>query len=318
MGLARFLLGYGGGIPPIPESKAMQRSLLLLAALAASALPLSAQAERIVGLTEANRIVIFDSATPTNTGQARAITGLGGQSLVGIDVRPADGQLYGLGNSGGVFRISLADGNAVASLVSTLVDAAGAPVALSGTNFGIDFNPVPDRLRVVSDADQNLRINVDTGVTLTDGTLAYVDGNAGTNPEIVDAAYTNSFTPSPRTPPPGTQLFYLDSNLNQLVTTANPNAGELTAVGAAGNPSPNSGLDISGVTGTTYAFWDRMGGLDGFFTLNLAGGVLTADFIGDGTIGIADIAVAPAQTPTPATLALLGLGALALVARRRR
>jgi len=298
----------------------MNHSSLLIAALTVAAAPSLAHAERIVGLTAGNSIVVFDSATPTSTGQARAITGLGSQSLVGIDVRPADGNLYGLGNGGSVFRISLADGNAAATQVSTLVDALGAPVALVGTNFGIDFNPVPDRLRVVSDGDQNLRINVDSGLTATDGTLKYVDGNAATNPEIGAAAYTNSFTPSPRTPPPGTQLYYFDSNLNSLVTTTNPNAGQLTGVGPSGNPDPTTGFDISGVTGTAYAFWLRSStGTDGFFTIDLATGAPTrTGDIGTGMIGIRDIAVAPAETPAPATLALLGLGRLALVARRRR
>ena len=42
---------------------------------------------------------------------------------------------------------------------------------LSGTAFGVDFNPMADRLRVVSDAEQNLRANADTGATTTDATL---------------------------------------------------------------------------------------------------------------------------------------------------
>ena len=35
----------------------------------------------------------------------------------------------------------------------------------------MDFNPVPDRLRVVSDTGQSLRINVDTGAVITDTAL---------------------------------------------------------------------------------------------------------------------------------------------------
>ena len=37
------------------------------------------------------------------------------------------------------------------------------PTLLSGTRFGVDFNPMVDRLRVVSDAEQNLRINPNNG-----------------------------------------------------------------------------------------------------------------------------------------------------------
>lgn len=292
----------------------MPHSRLLTAALLSVAVIAPASAERIVGLTDTNGIVLFDSLSPGDTGQVRAITGLGGQTLLGLDVRPANGLLYALGSGGGIFSISLAQGNAVATLASTLNGA-----TLNGANFGIDFNPVPDRLRIVSDADQNLRVNVDTGFALVDGTLNYVDGNTGTDPNIVAAAYTNSFTPSPRTPPPGTQLFYLDSSLNQLITTAAPNAGQLTAVGAAGMPDPTSGLDISGVTGIAYAYWLRGSGAPGLFTLNLATGApALLGTIGDGTIGIRDIAVAPGDVPAPATLALLGLGLAALAVARRR
>ena len=43
--------------------------------------------------------------------------------------------------------------------------------ALTGSQFGVDFNPVADRLRVPSDSGLNLRINADTGATTTDGTI---------------------------------------------------------------------------------------------------------------------------------------------------
>src|SRR5262245_15202343 len=91
-----------------------------------------------------------------------AIAGLNaGETLVGIDYRPANGMLYGMGSLGGVYSLASASGAVTATLVSTAVDiVTGTPIVLSGTSFGVDFNPVPDRLRIVSDAGQNLRINV--------------------------------------------------------------------------------------------------------------------------------------------------------------
>ena len=59
--------------------------------------------------------------------------------------------LYGVGNGGGVYSIDPA--TAQASFVSQL------SVALDGTSFGVDFNPAAGRLRIVSDAGQNLRHN---------------------------------------------------------------------------------------------------------------------------------------------------------------
>lgn len=44
-------------------------------------------------------------------------------------------------------------------------------VALEGRSFALDFNPTVDRLRVVSDSGQNLRIDVDTEAVAVDGFL---------------------------------------------------------------------------------------------------------------------------------------------------
>ena len=52
----------------------------------------------LYGLTSANVLLTFDSATPGTIADSDAITGLqAGESVVGIDVRPATGQLYALG-----------------------------------------------------------------------------------------------------------------------------------------------------------------------------------------------------------------------------
>ena len=193
---------------------------------------------------------------------------------------------------------------------------------LNGTSFGFDFNPVADRIRVVSDLDQNLRLNPDTGaLAATDTPLAYAAGdtNAGKNPTIVAAAYTNNFQPSPRATP-GTTLFVLDSDLNILATQDPPNAGILNTIGAAGNPAFISGFDISGATGTAFASWaSPTTGNDLFFLLNLATGAPTGlGSIGSGQLGIVDISVNP--IPEPSTLSLFAVvaGAAWLARRRRR
>ena len=89
---------------------------------------------------------------------------------MGIDYRPATGELIGLGDQGGVYAVS--DFNAQATKKSQL------SVPLAGTSFGVDFNPTVDRLRVISDTGQNLRVKVDTGVTNVD-TAAVVHGRDG-------------------------------------------------------------------------------------------------------------------------------------------
>jgi hypothetical protein len=51
----------------------------------------------------------------------------------------------------------------VSSGVLKAVGAGPLTPALNGVAFGLDFNPAADRIRVVSDTGQNLRLHPDTG-----------------------------------------------------------------------------------------------------------------------------------------------------------
>ncbi len=116
------------------------------------------------------------------------ITGLtAGDTLVGIDFRPINGYLYGLGfNSGAgtvrLYNVSWRTGVATPIGPSgTFVAADGTtPVPITGTSFGFDFNPAADRVRIVNDAGQNFRMNPNTG--------AFVDGDLGGAPGSVRAS----------------------------------------------------------------------------------------------------------------------------------
>ncbi len=81
------------------------------------------------------------------------VSGLSGDTkLIGIDFRVQDGRLYGVGELGGVYTVDTA--TATATKVSQLT------TAPSGTNFGVDFNPASDRLRVINDTGQNLALRL--------------------------------------------------------------------------------------------------------------------------------------------------------------
>src|SRR5262245_61286040 len=158
----------------------------------------------------------FDSATPNTIAATTAVTGLGtGEALQGIDFRPATGQLYGLAVAGVNARV------VTINTTSGAITQVGASFTVSGVDFGFDFNPTVDRLRVVSDADINLSINPATGAVTTQTPL-----NPGT-PTVVGSAYSNNFSGASTT-----VLYGIDSGSDFLVTQAPPASGTLTNVGA--------------------------------------------------------------------------------------
>lgn len=230
------------------------------------ALPPAAPTE-IVALTADNRLIAFEPAAPWLTSAPVAVTGLqAGETLLAIDFRPATGQLYGLGSQSRLYAIDT--GTATATQIGPVLT-----TLLQGTEFGFDFNPTVDRIRVVSSADQNLRLHPDTGaVAFVDSALAFAatDPNAAQNPNIVGSAYTNNL--------PGatsTLLYGIDSNLDVLVTQNPPNSGTLNTVGSLGlDVSATAGFDITPGTNIAYAAF-ATGGQVVLCSIDLATGAAT-------------------------------------------
>ena len=201
---------------------------------------------RVQGLSANNQLISFKASQPNDV-TTIAITGLqASEKIVGIDYRlrtdvaGKSGVLYGLSNSGNLYTIDALTGLASSriALVADSTDSTLAFAGLSGDRFSVDFNPAADRLRVISNNGQNLRINVDTGATTTDGIL-----NGVSNTQVTAAAYTNSFAGMVST----TALFDLDSNSNNLLKQTPPNDGKLESIGSlAVTLGLNSGFDIAG------------------------------------------------------------------------
>ncbi|MDI9888894.1 DUF4394 domain-containing protein [Streptomyces sp. HNM0645] len=190
---------------------------------------------RVIGLTADQRLVEFRADRPDSVSSSRAVTGLQGDTtLVGFDFRVQDGLLYAVGNAGGVYTVRTRTG------VATKVSQLGVP--LVGTHFGVDFNPAADRLRIISDAGQNLRHDVTAAVggTVVDTTLTNApspDPALG----VSGAAYTNNDL-SVAT---ATTLYVIDT-VNDLVSLQSPaNGGTLAPTGRIGvDAGPNAGFDI--------------------------------------------------------------------------
>lgn len=222
----------------------------------------------VYALDNNNTLYRISSSIPSTVNSSVVINGLQPlEKIIGIDFRPSDKRLYGIGTSNRVYIIDPATGG------TTVIGGAFNPV-INGTTFGFDFNPVADRIRLHSNTEQNLRLNPVNGVVaFTDTNLAYADNdlNAGANPNIVGSAYTNSASGAT-----STQLYAIDSDRDILVKFENPDSGKMTTVGPLGvNTNDNVGFDIDASSGVAYAALNIGGGISGLYTVNLNTGAVS-------------------------------------------
>jgi hypothetical protein len=243
----------------------------------------------VIGLTDDGRLVAFRARSPHRTKNIGFVSGLIGTdtAIVGIDFRVQNGKLYGVGNGGGVYTID--PRTAEATFVNALT------VPLAGTVFGVDFNPAADRLRIVSDAGQNLAHNVnDGGVTVANGTLTYTAPPAAAVAAlgVTAAAYTNNDLNQPNT---GTTLVDLDTTLDQVVIQSPPGNGILVATGKLGvDAAAAAGFDVysllaNGVTVGNFPFATlSVNGRYRFYSVNLTTGqTFSVGRLGDPVVDIA-------------------------------
>lgn len=218
-------------------------------------------------LTSNGMISSIDRATPNKIVSNLKITGLeSGDELVGIDYRPKDGKLYAVGLLGNLYTLNPNTGKAsfLRKLIADSSDDAPFSKIMGDANLiTVNFNPAADRLRVISNTGQNLRINVDTGVTITDGTIKLAEGTA----TVVAGAYTNAFAGTA-----STKLYSIDQNSDRIYLQ-NANVGTLgvsAALGADINTNGGGGLDIDPVSNIGFAALKLTSGAYKFFQLNLA------------------------------------------------
>jgi hypothetical protein len=219
-----------------------------------------------------NALVVFGALRPDVIQRRAVITGLQpGEQALGIDFRPLDGKLYAFGSSNRVYTLD------TLTAVATAVGSAAFAPALSGASFGVDFNPVPDRIRVHSDQRQDLRLNPVTGaLAAVDSALTYRAGDPGfgSAPTVAGTASTNGIAGATTT-----TLLAIDAARDALVILPNPNGGLLTSVGLLGvNTTADVGFDIAGNNGTALVTLTTGLGANGtgstLFQINLSSGSL--------------------------------------------
>lgn len=261
----------------------MTRLTLSLSTALALALPGAALAETALGLTGDRTLVMIDTATAAVTGTVEV---QGVNRLLGIDWRPGNGTVIGVTEAQAIMVIDPATGATTPlSQMTTML-----PVA-DGAAVVVDVNPAADRLRLMS-GTVNHRVNMDTGEVTVDGALAFVpeDMHAGQAPNIVAAAYINSFGK-----PEKTAMYDIDATLSAVIQQVAPNDGTLKAIGKLGPMLEGDvGFDVATTADGTNTAW--LAALGGLHTVDLATGAVTGSWAITGAPGpLRDIAVLPAM-----------------------
>ena len=215
--------------------------------------------------SDSPQLIAISAAEPGKIVRSVTLFGLDeGERLLGIDYRVAYGVMFALGSSGRVFTVDVDSG------ALTPVGASAFVSRLEGERFGFDFNPAADRIRIVSDRGQNLRVHPETGALVDfkpdetglqpDGALSYATGDlhSGQAPRIVAAAYTYN-TENEKL----TTNFAIDAARGTLVRqgsiegqqpVVSPNSGQVSTVGVLGvEDIVDAHFDISDVTNTALA-----------------------------------------------------------------
>lgn len=255
---------------------------ILTGLLASAALATPALAETAIGLSGAKTLVMIDTATATATGTVEV---QGVTALLGIDYRPANGTLIGVTDAQTIVVIDPATGTTTAlATMNTMLPVADAPVI-------VDVNPAADRLRFMS-GTTNHRVNMDTGEVTVDGSLAFVaeDMHAGEAPDIVAAAYINSYGK-----PEKTAMFNIDATISAVIQQTKPNDGTLAAIGKLGVALQGPvGMDVATTADGTNTAW--LAALGGLHTVDLGTGKVIASWPLTGVEGtLRDIAILPAM-----------------------
>lgn len=269
---------------------------------------------KMVYALQGTALLSFDSDNPRFIRTTMGITGITiGQNIVGIDFRPKDGMLYALGYNPALKEYQLYTIN-TATAVATAVNTTAISMDLGATSqVAMDFNPMVDRLRVISRVNgMNYRINPNDGtLAATDAAVAYdaTDVNVGKSPRIGAVAYTNSYVNATTT-----ELFALDDTLGSYIKINTPNAGTLTTVMNGAYT-----VNISDMTSDIDFFYDSTSTSNkGFVSANTSGLVNdklysinatgTMTLIGDIGLGlpISDIAVQPQYKNSGTGIAIVG------------
>lgn len=218
--------------------------------------PSQPRKETLHVVTQSLELLTVNAGQPDRVLQRVSLSGLpAGERLVGIDYRVSKGVLFALSRTGRLYTVNTESG------ALTPVGAGAGAIALDGNTFGFDFNPAADRIRLVSNTGQNLRLHPETGaLAANDPPLAYelTDLQAGHKPVLAAAAYTYNKTNDKLTTNYAIDLragmLVRQGSLEGVEPVVSPNTGRLFTVGALGTgPLSDASMDIADTTGAAFA-----------------------------------------------------------------
>ena len=205
-----------------------RRALILLALALSLAVPATASAgftpQDIYAVTSGTtpELLRFSNQTPNAITTIGPITGLQAmEEIWGIDFDPATGGLYAIGSTSRPYRIDRA--TAAASQLEGPLNPLVAPTLAGAVGFDID--PVSHQTRIVTDSDQNLRVNTYNGTLAgVDSNLAPDGANPVVNPTVPAIAYTNNYPGATQT-----TLFGYEYSADDTVRIGSPDGNPFAA-----------------------------------------------------------------------------------------
>jgi hypothetical protein len=286
----------------LQRSPVMKHTTILLAAFAALSLPVDAAT--LLGVTDANRLVSFDTSAPATFLTNFAITGLKaadgvtndpGAVLVNLAWNSDTGTHYGIDTNANFYSVSQAG-------VATLIDNTFSP---TGFAAGLAYDPFTQKFLYASNTAESVLIAT-SGARTNNPALVYGtgDANQATTPVIFGTGIDTDFGTS----------YFVDSNLNILSSSLDPNFSELLTIGGLGINVTSFGGLVVDMDGLLWGTLSTDGITSSLYSINTTTGAATlAAGFGTG-VGMHSIA----QVPEPSRALLLGLAGAGLLFRRRR
>lgn len=274
----------------------------LLGLVATLGLASTAPAITLFGVTANNRLVSFDTATPSTFTSSFNITGLllsdgvtpdPFGSIANLAYHPLQDRFMGIDGNSNIYIVSRGG-------VANLINNSFSPTSF---NAGLSYDPISGNF-VYAGGNQNFSLTMAGAATANPN---FVYGAGDVNILLTPALFALSIDPSFSTP------YLIDSDANTLVKSTEinfPTNSNLTTVGGLGLDVTGYGGLIVDEEGDLYASLSTDSLTSGLYSINPTTGA--ASLLGSFGTGLTTIAV-----PEPSAV-FLGLLSLVPLLRRRR